>query len=63
MPIYNSDSDFKESVILDAPALFWKLLGSSNSLQIQDFENAMQRLLIAYSLHLYARSSPPDAKW
>jgi CRISPR-associated protein Csc3 len=46
MTIYNSDSDFKESVILDAPALFWNLLGSSNSFRIQEFENAMQRLLI-----------------
>ncbi len=63
VPLYNSDSDFKESVILDAPASFWNLLGLSNSLRIQDFENAMQRLLIAYSLHLDTRSSPPDAKW
>ncbi|AFY31721.1 type I-D CRISPR-associated protein Cas10d/Csc3 [Calothrix sp. PCC 7507] len=63
VPIYNSDRDFKESVILDAPASFWNLLGLSNSLRIQDFENAMQRLLIAYSLHLDTRSSPPDAKW
>ncbi|MEH1922508.1 type I-D CRISPR-associated protein Cas10d/Csc3 [Nostoc sp.] len=63
VPIYNSDRDFKESVILDAPASFWNLLGLSNSLRIQDFENAMQRLLIAYSLHLDTCSSPPDAKW
>ncbi|HEY9801270.1 MAG TPA: type I-D CRISPR-associated protein Cas10d/Csc3 [Leptolyngbyaceae cyanobacterium] len=63
VPLYNSDNDFKESVILDAPASFWNLLGLSNSLRIQDFENAMQRLLIAYSLHLDTRSSPPDAKW
>ncbi len=63
VPLYNSDSDFKESVILDAPASFWDLLGLSNALRIQDFENAMQRLLIAYSLHLETRSSPPDAKW
>ncbi len=63
VPLYNSDSDFKESVILDAPASFWNLLGLSNSLRIQNFENAMQRLLIAYSLHLDTRSSPPDAKW
>lgn len=63
VPLYNSDRDFKESVILDAPASFWNLLGLSNSLRIQDFENAMQRLLIAYSLHLDTRSSPPDAKW
>lgn len=63
IPLYNSDSDFKESVITDAPASFWNLLGLSNSLRIQDFETAMQRLLIAYSLHLETRSSPPDAKW
>ena len=63
VPIYNSDRDFNESVILDAPAAFWNLLGLSNSLRIQDFENAMQRLLFAYSLHLDTRSSPPDAKW
>ncbi|AKG21544.1 type I-D CRISPR-associated protein Cas10d/Csc3 [Calothrix sp. 336/3] len=63
VPLYNSDSDFKESVILDAPASFWNLLGISNSLRIQDFERAMQRLLIAYSLHLDTRSSPPDSKW
>ncbi|MGJ5672438.1 MAG: type I-D CRISPR-associated protein Cas10d/Csc3 [Nostochopsis sp.] len=63
VPLYNSDSDFKESVILDAPASFWNLLELSNSVRIQDFENAMQRLLFAYSLHLDTRSSPPDAKW
>ncbi|GAB1539695.1 hypothetical protein NUACC21_23620 [Scytonema sp. NUACC21] len=63
VPLYNSDSDFKESIVLDAPASFWNLLGLSNSLRIQDFQNAMQRLLIAYSLHLETRSSPPDAKW
>lgn len=63
VPFYNSDSDFRESVILDAPASFWNLLGLPNSLRIQDFENAIQRLLFAYSLHLDTRSSPPDAKW
>ena len=63
VPLYNSDRDFNESVILDAPASFWNLLGLSNALRIQDFQNAMQRLLIAYSLHLDTRSSPPDAKW
>lgn len=63
VPLYNSDHDFRESVILDAPASFWNLLGLSNSLRIQDFQNAMQRLLFAYSLHLDTRSSPPDAKW
>ncbi|MGB3651610.1 MAG: type I-D CRISPR-associated protein Cas10d/Csc3 [Rivularia sp. (in: cyanobacteria)] len=63
VPLYNSDRDFNESVILDAPAGFWNLLGLSNSLRIQDFQKAIQRLLIVYSLHLDTRSSPPDAKW
>ncbi|MBD2441327.1 type I-D CRISPR-associated protein Cas10d/Csc3 [Nostoc sp. FACHB-110] len=63
VPLYNSDADFKESVVLDAPASFWNLLGLSNSLRIQDFENAMQRLLMAYSLHLDTRSSRIDTKW
>ncbi len=63
VPLYNSDSDFKESVILDGPAGFWNLLGLSTSLRIQDFSTALQRLMIAYSLHLDTRSSPPDAKW
>ena len=39
------------------------MLGLSNSLRIQDFSKAIQRLLIVYSLHLDTRSSPPDAKW
>ena len=63
VPLYNNDSDFNESVILDGPAGFWNLLGLSNSLRIQDFSKAIQRLLIVYSLHLDTRSSPPDAKW
>ncbi|WP_088240873.1 type I-D CRISPR-associated protein Cas10d/Csc3 [Calothrix rhizosoleniae] len=63
VPLYNNDQDFYESVILDAPPGFWTLLGLSTSLRIQDFETAIQRLLIAYSLHLDTRSSPPDGKW
>jgi CRISPR-associated protein Csc3 len=63
VPLYNSDRDFKESVIVDGPAGFWNLLGLSTSLRIQDLSSAMQRFLIACSLHLDTRSSPPDAKW
>ncbi len=63
VPLYNSDNDFRESVILDGPAGFWNLLGLSTSLRIQDFRSAMQRLLIAYSLHLDSRSSPRDERW
>ncbi|MBA3920504.1 MAG: type I-D CRISPR-associated protein Cas10d/Csc3, partial [Nostocaceae cyanobacterium] len=63
VPLYNNDSDFKESVIVDGPAGFWNLLGLSTSLRIQDLSSAMQRFLVACSLHLDTRSSPPDSKW
>lgn len=63
VPIYNSDRDFRESVILDGPAGFWNLLNLPTSLRIQDLSEALERLLIAYSLHLDSRSSPPDARW
>lgn len=63
IPLYNSDRDFQESVILDAPAGFWNLLGLSNSLRIQDFSGAMQRLLTAYCLHLDTQSSRNDERW
>lgn len=63
IPLYNSDNDFRESVILDAPAGFWNLLGLSTSLRIQDFPGAMQRLLTAYCLHLDTQSSRKDEKW
>lgn len=63
VPIYNSDRDFLESVILDGPAGFWNLLNLPTSLRIQDLSEALERLLVAYSLHLDSRSSPPDARW
>ncbi|MEL6462463.1 MAG: type I-D CRISPR-associated protein Cas10d/Csc3 [Cyanobacteria bacterium J06621_15] len=63
VPLYNNDSDFNDSVILDGPAGFWNLLGLSTSLRIQDFSPAIQRLLLVYSLHLDTRSSRKDYKW
>lgn len=63
VPLYNSDRDFFESAILDGPAGFWTLLELPNTLRIQHFSGALQRLLIAYCLHLDNRSSPPDARW
>jgi CRISPR-associated protein Csc3 len=50
-------------VKLDGVAGFWSLLGLEDSLRLQELEPAFQRLLIAYSLHLENRSSPPDARW
>jgi CRISPR-associated protein Csc3 len=63
VPLYNSDSDFRESAILDGPAGFWQLLGLPASLRIQDFSRAIERLLITYCLHLDSRSSGKDAHW
>lgn len=62
-PLYLSDQEFLDSVILDGPAGFWNLLVSSTSLRLQDLSKALERLLVAYSLHLECRSSPPDARW
>ncbi|BAY83864.1 CRISPR-associated protein Csc3 [Calothrix parasitica NIES-267] len=62
-PIYFSDEEFLESVRLDGVAGFWNILGLKNDLRLQELEAAFQLLLIAYSLHLETRSSPPDAKW
>jgi CRISPR-associated protein Csc3 len=63
VPLYNSDNDFRESVILDGPAGFWNLLSLPTSLRIQDLSNALKRLLIAYSLHLDSRSTRQDERW
>ena len=62
-PIYASDQEFLESVRLDGVAGFWNLLGLKTDLRLQELEKTLKRLLIAYSLHLDTRSSPPDAKW
>jgi CRISPR-associated protein Csc3 len=63
VPLYNSDSDFKASVILDEPGGFYNLLKLPTSLRIQQLKPALEKLLIAYSIHLDTRSSPPDARW
>jgi CRISPR-associated protein Csc3 len=63
VPLYNSDNDFLDSVILDAPAGFWQLLKLPTSLRIQELETALKRLLCIYVIHLDNRSNPPDARW
>lgn len=62
-PIYFSDRDFLESVKLDGVAGFWNLLNLDTSLRLPQIADALQRLLIFYSLHLDNRSNPPDARW
>jgi len=62
-PIYVSDKEFLESVRLDGMAEFWTLLGLNTDLRLQELDQALNRLLIAYSLHLDTRSHKPDARW
>ncbi|UUO15799.1 type I-D CRISPR-associated protein Cas10d/Csc3 [Dolichospermum heterosporum] len=62
-PLYASDQEFSESAILDGAAGFWQLFGTPQNLRIQDLSPALNRLLIAYSLHLDNRSKKPDARW
>ncbi|MGB3403845.1 MAG: type I-D CRISPR-associated protein Cas10d/Csc3 [Microcoleaceae cyanobacterium] len=63
IPLYGSDADFRESVILDGVVGFWNILGLSKSLRIQDIDPAIQRLLMAYCLHLDTRSKGQDERW
>jgi CRISPR-associated protein Csc3 len=67
VPLYNSDSDFKASVIIDEPGGFYNLLKLPTSLRIQQLKPALEKLLIAYSIHLDTRSSPrsspPNPRW
>ena len=63
VPLYNSDSDFKASVIIDEPGGFYNLLGLPKALRVQQLKPALEKLLIAYSIHLNTRSSPPDPRW
>jgi CRISPR-associated protein Csc3 len=62
-PLYASDQEFVESAKLDGAAGFWQMLGINQNLRLQDLVPALERLLIAYSIHLECRSSPPDARW
>jgi len=71
IPLYDSDKDFKESVKIDGPANFWFALGFPTSLhlqnwiggRVQNLADNLNRLMVAYCLHLDSRSDPPDARW
>ena len=70
-PLYSSDSEFRESVKLDGPAGFWNSLGLPNSLHLEEWmqgrvqrlDEILNRLLIAYALHLDCEGDPPDPRW
>jgi CRISPR-associated protein Csc3 len=63
IPLYQSDQDFRETVVLDGPAGFWSLMGLSTSLRVEDIEPTLEKLLAFYALHLGTMSSPPKANW
>ncbi|MFG6107069.1 type I-D CRISPR-associated protein Cas10d/Csc3 [Leptothoe sp. EHU-05/26/07-4] len=70
-PLYRSDSDFRESIKLDGLANFWSVLNLPDSIHLEEYhqgriqriEDFMQRLLIAYSVHLENQADKPDPRW
>jgi CRISPR-associated protein Csc3 len=70
-PLYSSDNEFRESVKLDGPAGFWDALGLPTSLHLEEWiqnrvqrlDDLLNRLLIAYALHLDCEGDPPDPRW
>ena len=62
-PLYASDKEFLETTKLDGPAGFWNLLGLPSSLRLDELEKALERLLIAYTIHLECAGAPPDPRW
>ncbi len=71
IPLYNSDSEFRESVKLDGPAGFWNALGLPTSMHLEEWlhgrvqrlDRLLNRLLIAYTIHLECEGDPPDPRW
>lgn len=70
-PLYHSDREFRESVKLDGPAGFWNALGLPTSMHLEEWlqgrvqrlDSLLNRLLIAYTLHLECEGDPPDPRW
>ena len=71
IPLYNSDREFRESVKLDGPAGFWNALGLPTSMHLEEWlhgrvqrlDRLIDRLLIAYTIHLECEGAPPDPRW
>ena len=72
VPPYNSGSEFQGIVKLDGTVDFWHHLQLPDTLhnqnwigdrRIQSLAEVLNRVLVAYSLHLDTRSDPPDAHW
>ncbi|MBW4418978.1 MAG: type I-D CRISPR-associated protein Cas10d/Csc3 [Myxacorys californica WJT36-NPBG1] len=71
VPLYNRSSEFPETVKIDGPASFWSLLGLPTSIRLEEkiqgrvkhLNDWLDRLLIAYSIHLDCQANPPDSRW
>lgn len=71
VPSYNRGSEFQATAQVDGPASFWSLLGLPTTLHLKEhlqgqtkhLSDWLDRLLIAYTIHLDCRSNPPDPHW
>ena len=71
VPLYNSGNELQATVQVDGPASFWNLLGLPTSIyleevmqgQVKHLSDWLNRLLIAYSIHLDGQAKPPDPRW
>lgn len=71
VPLYNRSDEFPTTVQMDGPASFWNTLGFPTSMHLEEvvqgevkhLNDWLDRLLIAYSIHLDCQARPPDPCW
>ncbi|UBF28552.1 type I-D CRISPR-associated protein Cas10d/Csc3 [Kovacikia minuta CCNUW1] len=71
VPLYNSSSEFSAKAQVDGPPSFWHLLGLPTSMHLEEeiqgqgkhLSDWLDRLLIAYSIHLDCQAKPPKTHW
>lgn len=71
VPMYNEGSEFSATVQVEGAASFWNLLGLPTSIhleevtkgQVKHLNDWLDRLLVAYSIHLDCQANLPDPRW
>ncbi|XGV96564.1 MAG: type I-D CRISPR-associated protein Cas10d/Csc3 [Leptolyngbya sp. BL-A-14] len=71
VPLYNRGNEVSTTVQIDGPASFWTLLGFPTCMHLEEvvqgrvkhLNDWLDRLLIAYSIHLDCRANPPEPRW
>ncbi|MBD1866148.1 type I-D CRISPR-associated protein Cas10d/Csc3 [Cyanobacteria bacterium FACHB-471] len=71
VPFYNRGSEFQATVQVDETASFWSLLSLPTTLHLEEHSQGqtkhlsdwLDRLLIAYTIHLDCRAKRPDPQW